>query len=276
MDKMNSVGQEVMTVISTYGLDVIGAIVILIVGWWLAGRVSALVRKALSRSKHVDATLEGFFASLVRYAIIIFTIIAVLNQFGVQTTSFIAVLGAAGLAIGLALQGTLSNIAAGVMLLIFRPFQVGDFIDGGGVTGTVKSISLFITEMATPDNVKIIVPNADLWGTAIKNFSANPKRRVDFVFGIGYSDDINKASKEILAIVGKDERVDAEPAPMCVVGNLGDSSVDLTVRVWCNAADYWGIKFDTTKAVKERFDKVGISIPFPQRDVHMIADTAEK
>ena len=273
---MNSVGQEVMTVMSTYGLDVIGAIIILVVGWWLAGRISALVRKALSRSKHVDATLEGFFASLVRYAIIIFTIIAVLNQFGVQTTSFIAVLGAAGLAIGLALQGTLSNIAAGVMLLIFRPFQVGDFIDGGGVTGTVKSISLFITEMATPDNVKIIVPNADLWGTAIKNFSANPKRRVDFVFGIGYGDDINKATKEILAIVGKDERVDAEPAPMCVVGNLGDSSVDLTVRVWCNAADYWGIKFDNTKAVKERFDKVGISIPFPQRDVHMIADAAEK
>lgn len=275
MEQVNEVWAEVMTVITTYGLDVIGAIVILVVGWWLSGRVSSIVRKALSKSKHVDSTLESFFASLVKYAIIIFTVIAVLNQFGVQTTSFIAVLGAAGLAIGLALQGTLSNIAAGVMLLIFRPFHVGDFIDGGGVTGTVKSISLFITELATPDNVKIIVPNADLWGTSIKNFSANPKRRVDFVFGIGYGDDIDKAIKEVLALMEKDERVDAEPAPMCVVSNLGDSSVDLTCRVWCNAADYWGIKFDMTKAVKQRFDKTGISIPFPQRDVHLIKDAAE-
>lgn len=275
MEQVNSIGREVMTVITTYGLDVIGAIVILILGWWLSGRVSSLVRKAVKRSKYVDETLQGFFASLVKYTIIAFTIIAVLNQFGVQTTSLIAVLGAAGLAIGLALQGTLSNIAAGVMLLIFRPFKVGDFIDGGGISGTVKSISLFITEMATPDNVQIIVPNASLWGTSIKNFSANAKRRVDFVFGIGYGDDINKAIKEVLAIAGKDERIDADPAPMCVVSNLGDSSVDLTCRVWCNAGDYWGIKFDMTKAVKERFDKVGISIPFPQRDVHVIKDGAE-
>ncbi len=275
MEQVNSIGREVMTVITTYGLDVIGAIVILILGWWLSGRVSSLVRKAVKRSKYVDETLQGFFASLVKYTIIAFTIIAVLNQFGVQTTSLIAVLGAAGLAIGLALQGTLSNIAAGVMLLIFRPFKVGDFIDGGGISGTVKSISLFITEMATPDNVQIIVPNASLWGTSIKNFSANAKRRVDFVFGIGYGDDINKAIKEVLAIAGKDERIDADPAPMCVVSNLGDSSVDLTCRVWCNASDYWGIKFDMTKAVKERFDKVGISIPFPQRDVHVIKDGAE-
>lgn len=275
MEQVNSIGREVMTVVTTYGLDVIGAIVILIIGWWLSGRVSSMVRKALKRSKYVDETLQGFFASLVKYTIIVFTIIAVLNQFGVQTTSFIAVLGAAGLAIGLALQGTLSNIAAGVMLLIFRPFKVGDFIDGGGNSGTVKSISLFITEMATPDNVQIIVPNASLWGTSIKNFSANSKRRVDFVFGIGYGDDMNKAIKEILAIAGKDERIDAEPAPMCVVGNLGESSVDLVCRVWCNAGDYWGIKFDMTQAVKERFDKAGISIPFPQRDVHIIKDAAE-
>ena len=275
MEQVNPIGREVMTVVTTYGLDVIGAIVILIIGWWLSGRVSSMVRKALKRSKYVDETLQGFFASLVKYTIIVFTIIAVLNQFGVQTTSFIAVLGAAGLAIGLALQGTLSNIAAGVMLLIFRPFKVGDFIDGGGNSGTVKSISLFITEMATPDNVQIIVPNASLWGTSIKNFSANSKRRVDFVFGIGYGDDMNKAIKEILAIAGKDERIDAEPAPMCVVGNLGESSVDLVCRVWCNAGDYWGIKFDMTQAVKERFDKAGISIPFPQRDVHIIKDAAE-
>jgi small conductance mechanosensitive channel len=275
MEQVNSIGREVMTIVTTYGLDVVGAIVILIVGWWLSSRISSVVRKALKRSKYIDETLQGFFSSLVKYAIIVFTIIAVLNQFGVETTSFIAVLGAAGLAIGLALQGTLSNIAAGVMLLIFRPFKVGDFIDGGGVTGTVKSISLFVTEMATPDNVQIIVPNAGLWGTSIKNYSHNAKRRVDFVFGIGYGDDINKAIKEVLAIAGKDERIDADPAPMCVVGNLGDSSVDLICRVWCNAGDYWGIKFDMTQAVKERFDKVGISIPFPQRDVHLIKDAAE-
>ncbi|MCB2099890.1 MAG: mechanosensitive ion channel [Rhodobacterales bacterium] len=259
----------IVSIVTTYGLSVIGAIAILIIGWIAAGWVRSGVTKALKRVKGVDDMLTGFFASMARYAVLAFTIIAVLDQFGVETTSLIAVFGAAGLAIGLALQGTLSNVAAGVMLLLFRPFKVGDYIDGGGVAGTVKDVGLFITEFSTPDNVKIIVPNSQLWGASIKNFSANPTRRVDFVFGIGYGDDIDKAMAVIRQVAEADARVHKDPEPFIVVGNLGDSSVDLTTRLWCNAGDYWGVKFDVTKAVKQAFDREGVSIPFPQRDVHL-------
>ncbi len=178
-------------------------------------------------------------------------------------------MGAAGLAIGLALQGTLSNVAAGVMLLLFRPFKTGDYIDGGGVAGTVKSVSLFVTELATPDNVQIVVPNADLWGTAIKNYSHHPVRRVDLLIGIGYGDDIDTAMGIIRKLAEDDERVHAEPEPFIVVGDLGDSSVNLIVRLWCDSANYWPLKFAMTKAIKEAFDREGVTIPFPQRDVHL-------
>ncbi|MCP5366367.1 MAG: mechanosensitive ion channel [Hyphomicrobiales bacterium] len=259
----------VVGVITTYGLSVIGAIAILIIGWMVAGWAKATSEKAFSRFEKVDSMLAGFFSSLIRYTILVFVVIAVLDQFGVETTSLVAVFGAAGLAIGLALQGTLSNVAAGVMLLLFRPFKAGDYIDAGGVAGTVKSVTLFTTEFATPDNVKIISPNSQIWGSSIKNFSANPTRRVDFVFGIGYGDDIDKAMDIIKALAAADERVHADPAPMVVVGELADSSVNLITRVWCNAGDYWGVKFDLTKAVKQTFDKDGVTIPFPQRDVHL-------
>ena len=260
----------IVGIITTYGLDVVGGIIILIIGWMFAGWASRTVDSLLGKSPKMDETLRKFFASMVRYAVIIFTILAVLSQFGVETTSFIAVLGAMGLAVGLALQGTLGHVASGVMLLLFRPFKIGDFIDGGGVSGTVEAISLFTTTMNTPDNVHIIVPNGQLWDTAIKNFSHNATRRVDMVMGIGYGDSIDAAMKAILEIANADERVHKDPAPMVAVGELADSSVNIIVRVWCNAGDYWGLKFDMTKAMKERFDADGISIPFPQRDVHLI------
>lgn len=273
-----SVGQvweQIVGLITTYGMSVIGAIAILVVGWMAAGWAKSALYKGLGRISAVDEMLRGFFASLARYAILAVTVIAVLDRFGVETTSLIAVFGAAGLAIGLALQGTLSNVAAGVMLLLFRPFKVGDFIDGGGVVGTVKSVGLFITEFATGDNVKIIVPNSQLWGAAITNYSANPTRRVDFVFGIGYGDDIDQAMGIIRQLALADDRIHKDPEPFIVVGELGASSVDLITRVWCDSGNYWGVKFDLTKAVKETFDKEGISIPFPQRDVYVHQTAAE-
>lgn len=265
---------HVMELGTAYGLQVVGAIIILIIGWIAAGWARGAASKGLSKIRGMDETLQYFLSTLVRYLVLAVTIVMVLERFGVQTASLIAVLGAAGLAIGLALQGTLSNLAAGVMLLFFRPFKVGDFVDAGGVSGTVKLISLFTTEMATPDNVKIIVPNKQLWDTSIKNFSANETRRVDFLLGIGYGDDIDKAFKVIKGILDNDQRCHKDPEPQIVVGNLGDSSVDIIVRVWCNAGDYWGLKFDMTKAFKQSFDKEGIEIPFPQRVVHMVKEGA--
>lgn len=264
----------IVGLVTTYGLSVVGAIVILVVGFVIAGWVRGSVKSALSRVQKVDETLRGFFSSLAYYAVVVFTIVAVLAQFGVQTTSFIAVIGAAGLAIGLALQGTLSNVAAGVMLLLFRPFKIGDYIEGGGLAGTVKGITLFVTELATPDNVQIIAPNSQLWGSAIKNYSFHPTRRVDIVIGIAYEDEIDKALAAIVDECRKDSRVQGDPAPMAAVTDLGDSSVNFTVRVWCNAADYWGLKFDLTKNLKNRMDAENISIPYPQRTVHMNASQA--
>ncbi|MEK9662077.1 MAG: mechanosensitive ion channel domain-containing protein [Alphaproteobacteria bacterium] len=255
--------------IASYGLSVVGAIIILIVGLWFSGWARRVTEQGLARTGKVDATLSSFFGSLVKYTIIAFTVIAVLSEFGVQTASLVAVFGAAGLAIGLALQGTLGNVAAGVMLLLFRPFKVGDYIDGAGVSGTVKSISLFVTELATPDNVQIIAPNSQMWGAAIKNFSAHPTRRVDFLIGIDYGDDINTAIATLTRVSEGDSRAHKDPAPFIVVGELGDSSVNLIVRLWVDAGDYWGVKFDLTKAFKEQLEADGISIPFPQQDVHM-------
>jgi small conductance mechanosensitive channel len=260
---------QVIQAVSTYGLNVVGAIVILIFGYIAAGWAARVTRNALGKSAKVDETIRHFLASLVRYAIIVFTVLAVLNQFGVETTSFIAVLAAAGLAIGLAFQGTLSNIAAGVMLLLFRPFKVGQFIDAAGVAGTVESITLFMTELNTPDNVHIIIPNAQLWGTAVKNFSHNATRRLDINVGIGYGDDIGKAVQVLKDLVSGDGRVDADPEPLVVVTGLGDSAVNLQIRIWCAASDYWPLNFDFTRQVKEALDGAGISIPFPQRTVHM-------
>ena len=279
MDNANEQVQEtvnmVIEIVTAYGLDVLGAIAILILGWWFAGRAKAWSVKAFQKTEHVDDTLTAFLGNAIRYLVLIITVLAVLDRFGVETTSFVAILGATSLAIGLALQGTLSNVAAGVMLLFFRPFGVGDFIEGGGQTGVVKSIGLFVTHMKTGDNVEIIVPNGSLWGSAIKNYSFNDTRRLDLVFGIGYDDNIDQAMSILSEIIGADERAHKDPEPVVVVGELGASSVDIITRVWCDAGDYWNLRWDLLKTAKERFDAEGISIPYPQTDVHIHKAAAE-
>jgi small conductance mechanosensitive channel len=268
-EKVSEVIQTVTEAVATYGLDVVGAVAILIVGLMFAGWAQRATLSALSRINRLDTTLRFFFANIVKYFIVIIVVLAVLNRFGVQTASLIAVLGAAGLAVGLAVQGTLSNVAAGVMLLIFRPFKLGDVIEAGGQTGTVHELGLFLTEINTADNVRISVPNASIWGSSIKNYSFNPTRRVDLVIGIAYDDDIDKAFAAIAEVIAADARGHRAPEPAIAVGELADSSVNLVVRVWCDAGNYWPLKFALTKAIKERLDADGITIPFPQRQIHM-------
>lgn len=253
-----------------FGMDLLGAIVILAVGWWVAGRASALVRHSLKNTKFVDATLKPLAASIVRYAILIFVLIAVLSNFGVETTSIIAVLGAAGLAVGLALQGTLSNIAAGVMILVLRPLKIDEFIEAGSVSGTVVEISLFTTLLKTPDGVYISAPNSQIWNSSIKNYSRNPTRRLDIKVGIAYDDDVDAALEFLKNLVAADERVLKDPAPMSFVATLGESSVDLTARGWVATADFWPAFFDLTRKSKTELEAAGFSIPFPQRDLHVI------
>jgi small conductance mechanosensitive channel len=262
--------EQVYAVLLSHGLNVLGALAIIIIGFMAAGWARRSLERALSRSGRIDTTLVRFFGSLLRYAIIAFVIIAALQQFGVQATSLVAIFGAAGLAIGLALQGTLSNVAAGVMLLMFRPFKIGDFITAGGQTGTVKEIGLFTTEMATGDNVKIIVPNGQIWGSAIQNFSANPTRRVDLMMGIDYGDNIDTAMATINRVIGEEARALKDPESVVAVAELADSSVNIVVRVWVNAADYWGVRWDITKKLKEQLEVDGISIPYPQQVVHHV------
>jgi len=258
-----------------YAIAIAGVVIILVVGFWAAGWAKRLIQKALGRSGKIDPMVAGFLASMVRYVIIAIAVISALDQFGVETTSFVALLGAAGLAIGLAFQGALGNLSAGVMLLVFRPFKQGQFIDAGGVTGTVDEVSLFVTEMHTADNVQIIVPNAALWNTAIRNFSHHATRRVDLVLGIGYGDNIGKAMDALKALAEAESRIHSDPAPMFAVSNLGDSSVDITIRLWCDAGDYWGVRFDFIRAMKEKMDEIGVEIPYPQRSIHMIQEAAE-
>ncbi len=255
-----------------YGLDVLGALIILFGGWTLAGWMRRKLLRVLERTPRVDQTLRPVIASVVRYAILVFVLIAVLAQFGVQTTSMIALLGAAGLAIGLALQGTLQNISAGIMILFLRPFRVGDYIDAEGLAGTVNEIGVFTTQMRTYDGIYVEVPNGQIWNRAIRNYSRVEARRLDLVVGIGYEDDIDKAQAAMMDLLVKDERVNDDPEPQVMVKELGDSSVNLNLRCWSDPGDYWSLRFDLTKAVKQRLDAEGISIPFPQRDVHLFQD----
>ncbi len=254
--------------ISAWGLKVVGAIILLVVGRVAAGWSRKLVRTLLDRAE-VDDTLVPFFASLAYYLVLVFVIIAVLGMVGVQTASMVAVLGAAGLAVGLALQGTLSNVASGVLLLVFRPFGVDDYVEAAGTAGTVKAIGLFATTLTTPDNVEIVVPNAQVHGAIIKNYAANDTRRNDLVIGISYDDDIGVAVRTIEDILDADARVLADPAPVVAVGELGDSSVNLVVRPWCKREDYWDLRWDLLRTAKERLEAAGCSIPYPQRDVHV-------
>ena len=261
---------SIIPVVSQYGLDIIGAIAILVIGWLVAGWVKRAVYNGLSRISSMDETLKPFISSAARYVILVFVIVGVLNQFGVETTSIIAVLGAAGLAIGLALQGTLSNVAAGVMLLLLRPFRVGDYVDAGSVSGTIKEIGLFSTELTTPQGICILAPNAGLWGSAITNYSRNATRRADVSVGIAYGDDIEAARKALMDLMTGDERINKDPEPVVLVTLLGDSSVNLQMRCWAKTDVFWPVYFDLTEKCKAAVEGVGCSIPFPQRDVHMI------
>ncbi|MCW8811869.1 MAG: mechanosensitive ion channel [Ignavibacteriaceae bacterium] len=265
---MEDILKQLQAVMAEYGLQVIGALATIIIGTWIAKMLAKYVGK-LMRKREVDETLTKFLVSLIRIGLIIFVIISAASQVGIQTASFVAVIGAAGLAIGFALQGSLSNLAAGVMLIIFKPIKVGDFIEGGGGTGTVETVGIFVTTLVTVDNKVVYIPNSTLTGSNITNYSAKDTRRVDMVFGIGYSDDIDKAKNVIQSVINNDSRILKDPAPQVVVSELGDSSVNFNVRPWVNKADYWGVYFDTTEQIKKKFDEQNISIPFPQRDVHM-------
>ncbi|MCK5706577.1 MAG: mechanosensitive ion channel [Candidatus Aureabacteria bacterium] len=267
-ETLAKVGETLMGYVAKYGLDLVAAIVIFIVGKWLARVITNLIEKAMVKSK-VDSTLVKFVKNLVYMGLLAFVVIAAVNKLGVQTTSFIAVLGAAGLAIGLALQGSLSNFASGVILIMFKPFKVGDFIEAGGVLGSVVEIQIFNTMLDHPDNRRIIVPNAQITGGTITNFSAIEKRRIDLVFGISYDDDMKKAKNILEKIVTEDARILKDPAPVIAVSELADSSVNIVCRPFVKPGDYWAVRFDVTEKAKEQLEKNGISIPFPQTDIHV-------
>lgn len=275
MEQFNSIMEQAQPLIVTYGLDVIGAILILVVGFAVAKWLGKRVESYLRTKERFDETVIPIFAKTVKIIVIAATILAVLNNFGVETASLIAVLGTIGLAIGLALQGTLSNIASGIMLLLLRPFNVGDAVDIGSTSGVVDEIGLFVTEMHTFDNVAITMPNSKVWGTEIKNYSRNETRRVDMQFGIAYDDDMDKAMEVVKEVLDADERVLADPEPQIAVSNLGDSAVTILVRPWTETTNVWPLRFALTKRIKERFDEEGISFPFPQRDVHLFQEEEE-
>ena len=268
MENLEGILTTVYDLAITYGLKILLAVVTLIIGLWII----KLVMKAIGRNlekRDVDATLRQFLGSLLSMLLKIMLIISVISMLGVEMTSFVAILAAAGFAVGMALSGTLQNFAGGAMIVIFRPFKVGDFIDAQGYMGTVKEIQIFNTILKTPDNKTIIIPNGGLSTSSMTNFSTEPQRRVDFTFGIGYGDDIDKAKKVIEGLIAADDRILKDPEHFIAVSELADSSVNFVVRVWANAADYWGIHFDMIENVKKAFDKEGISIPFPQTDVHV-------
>lgn len=258
--------------VSAWGLQVVGALAVLIIGRMVARMLRSGTR-ATRAGTGTDETLIPFLSGLVYYVALAVVLIAVLGLFGIETTSRVAMLGAAGLAVGLALQGTLSNFASGVMLLLFRPFKKGDFVDVAGVKGTVDEVGIFTTVLNTPDNVRIIVPNSEIYGSTITNYAAYETRRNDIVIGVSYADDLGTAEAVIRRVLEADERVMREPAPQVAVAELGDSSVNFVVRPWCTRADYWDLRFDLLRRLKEELEAAGCSIPFPQRDVHVIQDS---
>ena len=266
------ISEFVSTYVIPWSINIFFAIAIFIIGRWVVKIIANLIKKALTKAK-MDVILVNFVTSIINTLLLLFVIIAALNQLGVNTTSLIALLGAAGLAIGLALQGSLQNFASGVMLIVFRPFKNGDFVEVAGIAGVVEKISIFTTVMRTGDNREIIVPNGKIYSDTITNYSARATRRIDMVFGIGYGDDIRKTKEVLNALIESDDRILKDPAPLVAVGELADNSVNFLVRPWVNSADYWSVKLDLTEKVKLAFDENGISIPYPQMDVHL--DKAE-
>ena len=248
-------------------MDIAGAFAVLIIGLLLAGIISRWVERAMTRSSRFEPTVANFLSSVVKYALWALVLVTVLAQFGVETTSILAALGGMALAVGLALQGTLSNVASGVMILVQKPFKVGEAISAGAVTGTVQQIGLFTTELKQFDGLFVMVPNSELWNQAIVNFTRHATRRLELVVGIGYGDSMDQARRELLALAEADDRVLDDPAPVTFVNSLDDSSVGIGMRVWCKTPDYLGLSWDLTEAAKARFDETGISIPFPQREI---------
>jgi small conductance mechanosensitive channel len=263
-EKLQTTGVE-------FGINIVTAIIIFFVGRMVARALTRGVRK-LMKKQEVDQILETFVSNLLYWVLMAFVIIAAITEIGVKTTSFIAVIGAAGLAVGLALQGSLSNFAAGVLIVLFRHYKVGDFIEAGGVSGSVVSVQILTTTLRTGDNKAVIIPNGNILKGTITNYSANDTRRIDMVFGVGYGDDLDKARATMKEVIDADERVLKEPACVIAVNELADSSVNFNVRPWVKTADYWAVRWDLTEAIKKRFDKDGISIPFPQRDLHIIKE----
>ncbi len=255
--------------VTEYGPAVLKALATLVVGWIVAKFITGIFRKVMTRAK-VEATLARFLGNLAYMILMTLVVVTSIQVLGVASTSFIAVIGAAGLAIGLALQGSLANFAAGVMIIGFRPFKAGDYIEAAGTAGSVQEVQIFSTFLKTPDNKLVIVPNSAIMAGAITNYSATGTRRLDLVFGIGYGDDMKKAKQVIEEIISKDARVLEDPKPVVAVAELGDSSVNIVARPWVKSEDYWDLRFDLIETIKRRFDEEGISIPFPQRDVHMI------
>ncbi|MCB1439833.1 MAG: mechanosensitive ion channel [Nitratireductor sp.] len=258
-------------VIVSYAFSLLGALLLIIGGFVVAGLLKRWTQASLGRLNRNDATLNQFLSNVVQYGVLILVGVMVLGQFGVQTASILAALGAAGLAIGLALQGTLQNIAAGVMLLVLRPFKVGDFIDASGIDGVVEEVGLFATQMRTPDGRFLFAPNSQLWNKSIINFSRNKSRRNDLEVGIGYDDDIDETEAILIKLASEDERVKDSPAPETYVSTLGDSAVSVTLRYWTNTSDYWKTSLDLRKRAKQALDQAGISIPFPQMDMHIVS-----
>jgi small conductance mechanosensitive channel len=273
--EVSSLLDKVWELVTIYGIKVLAAIVILVVGRWVAKGISKLIRRMMEKGD-VDQTIRRFVTNMAYIVLMVFVVLAALSQLGIQTTSFIAILGAAGLAIGLALQGSLSNFAAGFLMIIFRPIRVGDYIEGAGTAGTVEEIAIFTTTLVTPDNKTVIIPNASLTGDNIVNYTLKGTRRVDMVMGIGYDDDIDKAKQILADVIAGDDRILKDPAPQIGLVELADSSVNFVVRPWTKATDYWGVYMDATEKIKKAFDANGISIPYPQRDVHVYEHKAQE
>ena len=260
--------EEYIDLVIEYSVNIVGAIAVFVFGRMIARFLVRLVKKALAKGK-VDETLTSFLGNLIYAALLTFVVISALGTLGVNTTSFAAVIAAAGLAIGLALQGSLSNFASGVLIIIFKPFTKGHYVEVAGVGGSVEEVTIFTTKLKTPDNKVVIIPNGSITNDNIVNYSKEKKRRVDMVFGIGYDDDIKKAKKTLEKILKADKRVLKDPEPVIAVAELADNSINIVCRPWVNTPDYWGVHFDTHENVKTEFDKAGISIPYPQRDVHV-------
>lgn len=265
---MEDIAGKLQGWVALYGLKAIAAVLIFVIGRFAATSARTLVKRMLTKSR-VDAILVSFVTNVSYVTLMLFVIIAALGQLGVQTASFVAVLGAAGLAVGLALQGSLANFASGVLMVIFKPFNIGDYIEAGGTAGVVEEIGIFTIDLRSPDNKKVIVPNGKVMGDKIINYSAKERRRVDMIASVSYSDNLDKVRKVLEAILSEDERILKDPAPTIGVVELADSCVKFVVRPWVKTSDYWSVFYATQEKIKKRFDAEGITIPFPQQDVHL-------